>query len=298
MGQRRRGRLLALADPRGLAPADAFSIALSSLSQHGALTGLTLATVEGLWRGFTTRAERQSIGSVAGVDHEVVLDFVQARNRDGSVPSTATMHLRRWSVRLLFQMLREIGVGVGDPTVDINLPPRAAGPIRPLTDAEIELCRLLAVHPPEATLKPAAWGLAEATAATSEIPAIRRRDVAGGAVRLPGSRLLQPRRADLGEWASLQIERRLHDLDGDPDALVAYLGDGKRPQAAAAMVIGKVLRRAGLAGEPGIKPASIRAWAGRRVFDETGSIEAVAQHLGLRSLDTAARLIGLDWRED
>lgn len=298
MGQRTRGRPLASADPRELAPADAFSIVLSTLGQSGALTGLTLATVEGLWGGFTTRAERQGIGSVAEVDHEVVLDFIQARNRHGSLPSTATMHLRRWSVRFFFQVLRETGVAVGDPTVDIRLPPRATAPIRPLTDAEVELCRVLAAHPADATLKPAAWGLAEATAATSEIPAVRRGDIRRGAVRLPGSRLLLPRSAAPGEWAITQIERRLREIDADPDALVAYLGDGKRPQAAAAMVIGKVLRRAGLAGEPGVRPASIRAWAGRRVFDETGSIEAVAQRLGLRSLDTAARLIGLEWGED
>lgn len=298
MGQRTQGRRLASADPPDLTLADALSIVLSTVAERGALTDLTMGTVDGLWRGFMTRVERQGVESVAGIDHDVVRDFVWARNRDGTHASTATMHVRRWSVRFLFQMLREMGVAVVDPTIDIRLPPRATGPIRPLTDAEVELCRLLAVHPPEATLKPAAWGLAEATAATSEIPAVRRRDVTKSAVHLPGSRLLRPRRAELGDWARMQIERRLHDLDGDPEALVAYLGDGKRPQAAAAMVIDKVLRRAGLAGEPGVRPASIRAWAGRRVFDETGSIEAVAQHLGLRSLDTTARLIGLDWRED
>jgi hypothetical protein len=34
------------------------------------------------------------------------------------------------------------------------------------------------------------------------------------------------------------------------------------------------------------------------VFDETGSIEAAARAMGVRSLDLAARLIGLDWSAD
>jgi len=56
--------------------------------------------------------------------------------------------------------------------------------------------------------------------------------------------------------------------------------------------------RSGLAGEPDVRPASVAAWAGRKVFDTTGSIEEAARVLGVRSLDRAARLIALDWSED
>jgi integrase/recombinase XerC len=40
---------------------------------------------------------------------------------------------------------------------------------------------------------------------------------------------------------------------------------------------------------------SVAAWAGRRVLDDTGSIEAAARTMGVRSLDRAARLVGHDW---
>jgi len=37
-----------------------------------------------------------------------------------------------------------------------------------------------------------------------------------------------------------------------------------------------VLTRAGLAGEPDVRPASVAAWAGRRILEETGRIDVVA----------------------
>lgn len=300
MAERTRGGGFASADPREVSPDDAVALALAEIVASSALTELTLATVTGLWRALVARAQKSGARSIAEVDGEFVLEFVRARCRNGSRPSAATMHLRRWSVRLLFQVVRRVGVGVVDPTVDLVLPSRPVTGVRPLSDEEVALCRVLAAHPSEATLKPAAWGLAETTATTAEIPAVRRADVETdtGVVRLPGSRLVLPRQADLTEWATIQIDRRLHEIESEDASLVAYEGGGTRPQAAAAMVIGKVLRRAGVGGEPGIRPASIRAWAGVRFLRETGSIEEVARRLGLRSLDSAARLIGLDWRGD
>jgi hypothetical protein len=59
-----------------------------------------------------------------------------------------------------------------------------------------------------------------------------------------------------------------------------------------------VLLRAGLAGDRRVRPASIAGWAGRRVFEESGRVEDAARVLGVRSLDSAARMIGLDWVGD
>jgi hypothetical protein len=58
------------------------------------------------------------------------------------------------------------------------------------------------------------------------------------------------------------------------------------------------LELAGLAGEPGVKPMSIPAAFARRVYDTTKDITAVADALGRRDLDSAARMIGLDWHKD
>jgi integrase/recombinase XerC len=58
-----------------------------------------------------------------------------------------------------------------------------------------------------------------------------------------------------------------------------------------------VLRRAGLASEPDVRPVSVPAWVGVQVLAETGRIDEVARRLGVRSLDRAAALIGWDWTE-
>lgn len=53
--------------------------------------------------------------------------------------------------------------------------------------------------------------------------------------------------------------------------------------------------RAGLGREPGLKPASITAYAAQRVLAATGRIEDAARFLGYRSLDATAQLVGHDW---
>jgi hypothetical protein len=68
-------------------------------------------------------------------------------------------------------------------------------------------------------------------------------------------------------------------------------------QAAAATALTKTLTSAGLRSDPRVKPGSVRAWAGRRVFLGAGRIEEAALALGCRTLDTAAAIIGYDWRD-
>jgi len=47
-----------------------------------------------------------------------------------------------------------------------------------------------------------------------------------------------------------------------------------------------------------VKPMSIPASFGRRVFQATGDLGAVADALGRRSLDSAARMIGFEWHKN
>ena len=39
-------------------------------------------------------------------------------------------------------------------------------------------------------------------------------------------------------------------------------------------------------------------WAGARVFERSGRIEEVARRLGVQTLDSAARVIDWEWREN
>jgi hypothetical protein len=216
------------------------------------------------------------------------------------VPATATMHLRRSAVRLLFRLARESGLEVGDPTLDVTLPARAPRPVRPLTDNEILVCRGVSLHTLSETRLPAAWALAEATARTSELPHVLAPavDLANRTVWIQGSSRTQPRHGVLSAWGTRQLSRRLASLAsaGANDSAVVYEGDrgGASGQSSASAAISWTLRRAGLSVDASVRPASVAAWAGRRLFDEGLPVEEVAVRLGIRSLDRTATFIGLN----
>ena len=234
------------------------------------------------------------------VTPEIARRFVMARAGGGN-PAPATMHLRRSALRLVFCTARELGLATTDPTLDLALPPRSALGVRPLTDDEIATCRSYSLHTLTSTRPSTAWTLAEASATTAELAEVRLKDVDvdNGTVWLRGSSKVDPRWAYLDPWGQLQIDRRLRALAAtDPDSLLIYEGCGspQSRQASSCMAISETLRRAGLATEPDIRPASVTAWAGARLYTQGATIEEVARRLGRRSLDGTAAFIGLQWR--
>jgi len=225
--------------------------------------------------------------------------FIQARAANRTKPTVAEQHFRRTALRLLFRIGRHIGSASGDPTLDITLPARSPIPTRPLTDEEIVLCRGCAVWSLADTRRAAAWALAEATARTVEIAQIQVQDVCldEGRVWIHGGNVTSPRWDDLNTWAQRQLAQRLAVLNSDPKARVAYAGREAPDvgQISACVAIDDVLTRAGFAREANVRPASVAAWAGGRILEETGRIDEVARRLGMRSLDRTARFIGFDW---
>ncbi len=218
-------------------------------------------------------------------------------------PATATMHLRRCYLRLLFRTGRELGLCSHDPTLDLELPPRSNLSTRPLTNDEIELCRSHSLWSLTNTRRPAAWAVAETTARTAEIPHIRIADIEPDGLRvwIHGSPRTEARWGQLSTWGATQIARRLRALAerrADENTPIIYEGDGsaESQQASACLAISDTLTSAGLTAERDVRPLSIAAWRGRQVLDETDSIERAALALGVRSLDRAAALIGHDWR--
>lgn len=281
------------------------SAALPAVREGLARLGLaeqTMRAVDKVWARFARFATHgQGIGDVESIDLSLVRCFVEARRPDGEDPSTPAMHWRRSVVRLLFKIWRELGISDGDPTLDLALPRRSTLLVRPLSDEEVALCRWASLTTPGATRLPAIWALAEAGATTGEIPRVRVReiDLETNQVALGGSAKTEPRTAPLSEWGATQLGRRIEALGHRRGERVAYQGKGRAEsgQASVSGAIGDVLRRAGLASEPDVRPRSVTAWVGRNVFNETGHIEDVARRLGLRSLDRAAALIGWwEWR--
>jgi integrase/recombinase XerC len=248
-------------------------------------------------------ANGHGISLLGEVTPAIAEQFLHASCSDGSDASLRVQHLRRTSLRLLFRAARSTGWSGGDPTLDLVLPPRPGRSTRPLTDEEVALCRSSAVWSLTDSRRAAAWALAEATCRTGELPYVRVADVDldQGRVWLHGGRRTTPRWGYLTEWGMTQVERRLTAESAlPPEAGLIYQGAEHRKggRVSSSLALLDVLRRAGLADEPEVRPSSIAAWAGRQVLAETGRIDLVALRLGLNRLDTTADFIGWDWHQE
>jgi integrase/recombinase XerC len=275
----------------------------------GTHTDGTLARLTETTAAFARRLHAQGIGSFTQVTAADAAAFVGARTRQGAAPELATRHARRTALRTLFRTLRALGLHTSDPTLDLVLPPRGLLVARPLTDDEVGLCRASAQMGAGARsqMRAVAWALGEATALSSEVTMVRIRDVDDldrpTDVQLPGTRDLDARRGELSAWGQRVLRRRVTTLlenGATTDTLLCYAGaappGGAKAQASACNALRNVLAAAGLGAEPDVRPASLRHWAGRCLYDRGARIEQVARVLGHRSLDITAAHIGLDWR--
>jgi site-specific recombinase XerD len=260
---------------------------------------------------FRRRAAAAGVTALGAVTPSQARGFVLAPTGSGRRPELATQHARRTSVRTLFRTARLLGIASSDPTLDLRLPPRGTLAARPLTDDEVTLCRASAQMPRggTASVRTAAWALGEAGAVTSEITAVRARDLddhrSPRTVRLPGTRRHDPRTVPLTPWASGVLQRRvalLLSAGATGDVVLAYGGQappgGAKAQASVCNALREVLDAAGLTQEADVRPASLRNWVGRTAYDNGAPIEHVARVLGLRTLDAAAEDIALTWRDD
>jgi integrase len=276
----------------------------AELRGRGRLSQQSQPRVLGLFERFGVFVGRAfgvtSLGEVSG-DH--VEAFVRSSTvGTGAAPSVATMRLRRSALRLLFRTARELGLIDGDPSLDLALPSRTRESARPLTDGELEACRLVCFHDLSSTRLSVAWALGEATARTSEIPhvTVRDLDLVDRRVWIRGSSKTEPRWGALTDWGANQVARHVRGLGNVEGATaVAYGGSGNMEsrRSFSSQAIRETLQRAGLTGDRYVRPASLTGWAGVGVMRETGRIESVGLALGVRSLDAAARMIGWDWTQ-
>lgn len=285
------------ADP--VAPTTAVDVVAAHLLTTGSLSEQGFERLVELMERFARFATSgHGLDDLRRCNRALVDEFVAAPTTVGRSPSATVMHLRRCAVRLLFRVAREIDLTNADPTVDLTLPSRPDSAARPLLDEEVQVCRAVSMHRLNETRLPAGWALAEAGVRTGELASVSVADVDldGGRVWASGSRSATSRWADLDEWGVAQVARQLRRLPDDPSRPLVYSGSGsaKSRQAASCIAISVTLARAGLGDDPKVRPISVTAWAGRRVFERTGRIEDVRSYLGMRSLDRTGRLIGLD----
>ena len=277
----------------------AVELAIADLGQ-GWVSAAQAERVATIVRGFARFCERgHGVTDLADVTAAVSGAFVIAPSPGGDAASVSLMHLRRTALRLLFRSARHLGHAVGDPTLDLQLPPRSQLATRALLDEEVTLCRAAGAWSLNDRRRAAAWALAEATCRSVEAGQITRGDVdlEGRRVWIHGGKTTKARWGYLSDWGWAQLTRRLDSIGPSPEQLVIYEGaDGPSTgQISSCIAVREVLVRAGLGDEPGVRPASVAGWAGNQILSETGRIDEVARRLGMASLDRAARFIGWSW---
>jgi len=238
------------------------------------------------------------VASIDAVESWHAQAFMDSRQTDGSQATYGPRRIRRMALRMAFRTGRHLGIVRGDPTLDIDVGTPSSVSARPLTDVEIGLGRSYAVPSPRDQRRSIAWALAEATALTSEMGLVRGRDIdlTYGRAWLPGSAATEPRWGYLTEWGLSQVTRRLKASSGPDESLIVWRKEPKALRAACSQAVTETLKAAGLHA-PDVRPRSVVAWAGHAAFDAGAAIDDVARRLGVRSLDQAADIIGLDWRE-
>lgn len=285
--------------PAGVSPAAVVDAVAAYLVAEGSVTEQSFERLVELMERFAAFVSAgHGVGDLRAANRAMVDEFVNAPTTQGERPSATVRHLRRCAVRMLFRVGRELGVIESDPTMDLGLPARRPPAPRPLTDGEVERCRAASMYDFDGTRLPTAWALAEAGVRTGEMAKVTLGDVDvdGPGLEVAGCRSAMPRRVELTEWGVPQVGRRLARLRGGPAQPLVYEGDGSdtAKQASSCIAISVTLARAGLGDDPRVRPVSVVAWAGRRVYDETGRLEDAMCYLGMRSLDRTARLIGLE----
>ncbi len=240
------------------------------------------------------------LGDIACDD---VRRFVNAKSKDRTgvlrSPSARTMDNRLWAVRSYFAVLRQLGIGVGDPVAGMSVRRGDVPRARPLTDVEQRRGRSASTRFAGDTRGPAAWALACATATTAELSAANAASVdwTQRRVWLDGGKR-RPRWGHLDEWGAQQLRTRLADLDVRDDSELPLLYDGSRGgtsrQSTGSQLLASILRRAGLALDPLVKPSSVVGWAASGIYAESGQdLVATSERIGVASLDATARILGI-----
>jgi hypothetical protein len=284
----------------GRAVSEAVEATISVLRPRAELSEQTLVRLEALMRQFARYVDRaHGAPMLQQVRSGVVEAYLAAPTHDGFEPGPSLRYFRRLAVRVLFRTCRQMGMEVGDPSLDVELPSRRPGAFRPLEDREIERGRAAAVAVAGRLRAAAAWSFCEATARTGELPWVRGADVdlSRARVWIRGTARTTGRWGHLTQWGTAQLSRYVAEVCLDPATPILSGGTpgSALAQSSAVGAIARTLRHAGLADAPGVRPSSVAAWAGRRIFEDTGRIDVTAQRLGMRSLDRTAHFIGWEW---
>lgn len=259
-------------------------------------------------------AQGRGAALVCDLTANLLLEWTNAANAytGEPVPDT-TRYARRAVASAFFHTCFRLGVTDHNPAQQLPSRKSRARYVHPFTPAQIDRLKEMAGERHKATKGPAALALVLLGCSSGEVGAIRARDIHLGEMLVDahggGDRYARRWLPIDDPWAFDQLAARLRYLadtypDNWLDRYVAYRpqpgrdDEPKRRASATSMTVGKIIERAGLKVNGVTRVASITEYVARRIFLETGRVEAVAARLGLNKLDDAARICGYDWQAE
>lgn len=277
-----------------LKPTEAATVVASFLAhavEVGDFAEESLVKAAAILARFATYVERRyQVADVRDIERDQVLAFLYSQRLGVELrdPAPATWNLRRWACGTFFRTLRQLGLLTGDPLLDVHPQQRGAGRYRPLSWAEVDICRFYARRATRDQYGPAAFACAEASATSGEIPKILVADVdlERAVVWIAGTRKSHARWGHLTDWGHRDIAQLIADRGDEPgQSLVRGGRNLKSSQSAVSERLSRTLDRAGFADDPTVAPTSIRYFAALRAYEDTGDLFQAQHALGIRSLD-------------
>lgn len=279
--------------------------AVVSVYEHQEATGLiaqaTVAKAATINARFVRFLVAQHVSDIRRVDETLAGRFIWAKHLvDGDLasPSERTASNRCWATRRFFHELIRLGVVNCDPTAEISVQRGDGVSARPLTDREEHDGRKHSPRTRRDTRGPAAWALGRATAYSTEATLVEPADLFEevGLVWLRGGHGRAPRWGHLEDWDIASLLNRIDYLGvrrDEPVSLI-YEGDGSDDsrQASGSDALYEIFQRAGYGSDRAVKPSSLPAWAGRKVFELCRDLDEVRHRLGVTSLDRTLSIIG------
>ncbi|WP_129308542.1 hypothetical protein [Streptomyces sp. L2] len=288
---------------------------VSRLWLHEAAAGRMSVETADLYMQVSERLHRYAvahgISRMDDVSKDLAHAFIAAPGRDRRNnitlnPAGSTRRQRRSAIASFFAHARSLGMTKAAPLLDS--PPIKRGPRSPgasLTARDIESLQFHAERGMPATRHAALLALLLAGLHSAETAAADTTDLdlAHARVSTAGATRTHPRTCRLTEWGVYVLGLRAARLDRSgcgPHRLVTSTKSSRYgAQASVGAGFNDIARNAGLATpKRKVEPRDITRYVARQILHETGQLSEVARRLGLSSLDAAAGLAGLAWRNE
>lgn len=303
-----------LAAPGALPVADAARLVFADWDRQadeGHVMPESMAKSVQLVHRFAQFTDARGVRELRDIDQDLCERWLAAKHgvgvKTGQRPTPRAMKTRRSALSQLFTTSYVLGLWNENPAAFVTLPEVGTRPARALTEAEADACRSASRRRVRETRLPAVVALALTGAGSSEIAHAIVADIDLDAATVwvhSGGRHRVPRLLSLDAWAAKALAARVtalaktHSPDELPGVRIAYTGaaTGYTAQSAIGMALGNILASAKLTSSD-LRTTSFAMYAAHRAWRDTRRVENAAAVLGVRSLDTAARMCGYDWAD-